>query len=158
MELIDKQKEDNDKWSGTIELEKDDIVFTSTGREIIRLSLLDIKVIGEMTTTADPVANDWYLVFVDKDNEQHFIPAYANNMKSFQEQLGVKLDTEIVGTLFASVDFDSNIIYPKELAGQKLLDFKDAEPKNIWEKIGKFLGLGKPITSDLTEEIKKYSS
>lgn len=156
--MTDKQKEDNDKWSGTIELNKDDIVFKSQGKELIRLSLANIKVIGEMTTAADPMANDWYLIFVDKNNEPYYIPAYANEMESFQKQLGEKLNSIIVCRLFSSIDFDSNIIYPNEFAGQKLFDFKEEPPKNLWEKIGKFLGLGRPIIPELTEEVKKYKN
>lgn len=156
MKLTDTQKEDNDKWSGTVELDKEDIIFKSQGKELTRLSLTNVKVIGEMTTTAEPMTNDWYLVFVDKNNEAHYIPTYANNMESLQKQLGNRLDAEIVGSLFSSIDFDSKIIYPKELAGQKLFEFKEATPINFWEKISKFLGMGKTITAELTEVVKEY--
>lgn len=158
MEMTDKQKEGNDKWSGTVKLEIDEIVFTHKGKELLRFPLSEIKVIGEMTTIADPMANDWYFVFVTKDNKEYFMPAYANNMESFQKQLGDKLETYIIGTLFASVVINSNIIYPKVLAGQKLFEFNNVEPKNVWEKIERLLGFGKRITSELTEEVKKYNN
>jgi hypothetical protein len=158
MEMTETEKEDNDKWSGTIVLEKDDIVFKWQNIDQKRFSLNDIKVIGEMTSQADPIAIDWYIVFVDKNNEQYYVPAYANEMQNFLKQLGNRLEIEFIGTLYSSIDFASNVIYPKELAGKKFLEFKDDEPKNFWEKIGKFLGFGKPIVAELTKEIKEYKN
>ncbi len=52
MELTDKQKENNDRWSGTISLDKEHIVFKSKGKELIKLLLTNVKVIGEMTTVS----------------------------------------------------------------------------------------------------------
>lgn len=156
MELTDKQKENNDRWSGTISLDNEHIVFKSEGKELIKLLLTNVKVIGEMTTVADPMANDWYFIFVDKNNQEHYVPAYANNMETFQKQISERLGIEIYGRLFSSIDFDSNILYPNELLGKKLFDIIETNPKNSWEKILKFLGLGNPKSVELTEEVKNY--
>ena len=77
-------------------------------------------------------------------------------MDNFLSELGIRLDATIIGSLSWSVDFNSNIIFPENLAGQKLLNFTENEPKNIWEKFSNFMGFGKPITSDLTKAIKSY--
>ena len=156
MKDLEKQKNDNDERSGTIELDDKFIIFKSQGAEIYKFLLGDIKIIGEMTTQADAFANDWNIIFIGKDGTQYYVPAYANNMDDFLKELGTKLNTTIIGSLSWSVDFNSNVIFPENLAGQKLLDFTDDEPKNIWEKFLKFMGFGKPITSDLTNEIKSY--
>jgi hypothetical protein len=158
IKMTNRQAENNDRWSGTITFDNDEIVFRSQNVELKRLSLTEIKVIGEMTTQADAMSNDWYFVFVDKGNDQHYIPTYANGMQEFLKQLGDKLGMDIVGTLFSSTNFDSNILYPKELAMQKLLDFTDATPKNIWEKLGKIFGFGKPIEAHLTKTVKEHKN
>ena len=60
---LEKQKEDNDKWSGTIELDDKFVIFKSKGKEISKFLMSDIKIIGEMTTQDGPCANDWDIIF-----------------------------------------------------------------------------------------------
>ena len=64
----------------------------------------------------------------------------------------------IVGTLFSSIDFASNIIYPKELEGHKLLEFENDTPKNFWERLSILLGFGRSIIAKLTKEVGRYKN
>ena len=153
--MTDLEKETDENF-GTIELDDKFVVFKSEGKEISRFLASDIKIIGERTTKAETYASDWDLIFIVKDNQQIYIPAYANNMDNFLKELGTKLNATIVCTLSSSVDLNSNVIFPKNLAGHKFFDFPNGEPKNIWEKILRFISAGKPIIPKLTNEVKSY--
>lgn len=155
MAAENKQKTDNDRLSGTISIDDRGVIFSSRGQEIFLITISSIEIIGEMTSQAGPVANDWYLIFVDKNKVAYYVPAYANNMSDFLKSLGSILNCQLVMKLFASTDFNSNIIFPLSLEGHQLLDFKQKKPKNFLEKIGTFLGLGASIEPHITEEVKK---
>jgi hypothetical protein len=123
MSLTIEQKIQNDKYSGTISLIENEIVFSSQETELVRFNISEIRIIAEMTSDADPIKNDWHLVFVNNTTE-YYIPAYANNMQDFLKELSGKLQFQIIMTLFASIELNSNILYPNELVGHKLLEQK----------------------------------
>ena len=98
--MTEKERQDNDRWSGSVLLEDDSIIFKSKDVELKRFLLSNIKVIGEMTSQADPLTNDWMFVFVDINNNQYHIPAYANNMDEFLKLVGQRLGSDCWNFVF----------------------------------------------------------
>lgn len=92
------------------------------------------------------------MIVVKKDNEVIYLPAYAVGLQETLKQLSEILNHEIVPKLFASIKFDSNVIYPKSIDGKKLFQFQGLNPKGIWEKVKVNLGFS-PITPILRNEI-----
>jgi hypothetical protein len=151
-EPTEKELEEREKWAGKLEIENQDLVFKHGGDQQVKIEISDIKIIGEFTTDADPIATDWYLIIVKKNNEVIYLPAYAVGLQETLKQLSDIFNHEIVPKLFASVKFDSNVIYPKSIDGKKLFQFEGLNPKGIWEKIKVNLGFS-PITPILRNEI-----
>ena len=151
-EPTDKELKEREKWAGKLEIENQKLVFKYGENQQIKIKISDIKVIGEFTTDADPIATDWYLIIVRRDNEIIYLPAYAVGLQETLQHLSEIYNHEIVPKLFASIKFDSNVIYPKSIDGKKLFDLKGLNPKGIWERIKVNMGLS-PITPILRKEI-----
>lgn len=147
-----RELEEREKWAGKLKVETDALIFEHGEELKVKVKISDIKVIGEFTTEADPVATDWYLIIVKNDNEVIYLPAYAVGLQESLTELSKILNYEIVPKLFASVKFDSNVIYPESIDGNKLFHLKGLNPNGIWEKIKVRMGLS-PITPILRSEI-----
>jgi len=151
-EPTEKELKQQEQWAGKLEIDDQDVVFKYGEDQQIKIAISNIKVIGELTTDANPIATDWYLVIVKKNNEVIYLPVYAVGLHDILMQLSKILNHEIVPKLFASVIFDSNIIYPKSFDGKKLFHLEGLNPNGIWEKIKLKLGFS-PITPILRNEI-----
>jgi len=151
-ERTEKELKEQEKWAGKIEIENEKLVFKYGEEQRVTIQISDIKVIGELTTDADPIATDWYLIIVRKNNEVIYFPAYAVGLHESLEQLSKKLNHDIVPKLFASINFDSNVIFSKSIDGEKLFQLEGLNPKGIWGKIKLNLGFS-PITPVLRSEI-----
>ncbi|OWP63640.1 hypothetical protein CDA63_07555 [Hymenobacter amundsenii] len=101
------------------------------------LDIDKIKFVGEYTTSAGPLADDWFFVFADTIDQWWQAPTLAVDHEKFWKQLGEKLNCELVPGLFASTNFATRVIYPKILDGQELFVFAKTEvrPKTFWQKI-----------------------
>ncbi len=141
-----------EKWTGRLEIVDKDLIFHYGEEQKIKIEISDIKVIGEFTTEADLIATDWYLILVKKNNEVVYLPAYAVGFQETLNQLSKILNYEIAPRLFASVKFDSNIIYPKSVDGEKLFNLKGVNSNSVWEKIKVNMGFSS-ITPILRNEI-----
>jgi len=151
-EPTEKELKEREKWSGKLEMKNQELVFEYGDEQQINIEISDIKVIGEFTTDADPIATDWYLIIVRKNNEVIYLPAYAVGLQETLKQLSQRLNYEIVPKLFASVKFDSNVIYPKSIDGKNLFHLKGLNPTGMWEKLKVNWGFS-PITPILRNEI-----
>lgn len=122
------------------------------------LSLTEVKVIGELTTREGAVVGDWFFVFVIDENNWRFSTAYLNQdvFNSFWKQISLRLNCEILPSLFYSSDLNSQVLYPKSLEGNELFLFKEVATKNHWQAFKKLIGLGKEISFELNEKVKAY--
>lgn len=154
-EPTEKELEERENWAGKLEIEKQDLVFKYGESQQLKILISDIKVIGEFTTEPDSIATDWYLVIVQKDNEVIYLPAYAVGLQETLNQLSEIFNYKIVPKLFASVKFDSNVIFPESIDGEKLFHLRNLKPKGVLEKIKVNLGFS-PITPILRNEIIEW--
>ncbi len=143
--------------SGKIEIIENQLVFYYSPDDKNTVDLKTVKVIGEMTTEADPVMIDWYLVLVDTSNEEHYLPAYATGFDSALSQLSEYFQSDMTPKLASSIHFKSNILYPTLLAGQDLLEFDGLSSKNFWTNLKIKAGI-QPVTSRLKKEIKDFQA
>lgn len=103
-----------------ISIINNETIRISIGSEFQVLKISDIKIIGEITTSDGPYSDDWFLVFIINKETWYQISMYAENMQDSLQELSRILNAEIVGTLFYSTDWKTNVIYPKEFQGKEL--------------------------------------
>jgi hypothetical protein len=113
-----------DNMSGIIELIDGMVKYKSWNYGAWELPLSEIKVIGEYTNQNGPFADDYFYVFITNLEEWHEASFYADGRDSFFRKLGAELHQELHGTLVASADFNSNIIWPTSLAGKEMFEFR----------------------------------
>lgn len=153
--FTESELKEQESYAGKVSFEGNDIIYTWGKNERLEIGLDDLSVVGEVTTDADPFAIDWYLIFVNKNEEVIFLPAYARGLKDMLEQLSLSLNIEIIPKLCASTNFNSNILYPVKMKGQPLFDFVGLEPATFWQKIKLRLGLGQ-VTPTLCPAVINY--
>lgn len=149
------QLEGQEKWAGKLELKDKTLIFSCEGAQDLKIVLSDVKVIGEYTTIADPIMVDWldwYLVIVCKNNEIRWVPTYAVGVQETLAQLSEIFGYEVVTRLHGNLEFDSNVIYPQSMNGEKLFHVEGLETKGLWRKLKSAIGLG-TVTITLREEI-----
>jgi hypothetical protein len=114
--------------SGILRFDNSVIACTSQHYSSFSLPLAEVAVIGEFTTDNGPVIDDWFLVFVRRDGSEWFEASmYAGGIESLREQLSAALGSSIIGSLAASTDFASRIIWPVALAGRPLFTFSPSQ-------------------------------
>lgn len=96
-----------------------------------------IKFIGEYTTSAGPIADDWFFVFADTVDQWWQVPASAVDHETFWIEIGEKLKCELAPGLFSSTTWRTRVIYPKALEGQELFNVVKEENKTrtFWQKL-----------------------
>ena len=153
--LTEEELKEQEKWAGRLEVENKILSIYFGGNEKLDIKVSELKVIGEFTTDADPIATDWYLILVKENNEVVYLPVYAVGFQEAIKKLSEVLGEEISPKLFSSIQFDSNILFPKNLKDKKLFDFEGINPSGIWDKIKLNLGF-KSITPILRKEIIEF--
>jgi hypothetical protein len=136
---------------------KDGWIYWNQGNSnLLTLEIDKIKVIGEYSTEGGPFVDDWFIVFVMSIDEVNQISAHAEGLEKVLKELSESKGTGVVGSLFYSTQWKTNVIWPKELEGQELFELVNLPPKNRWERLKIRIGLGSVVESHLTEELKQY--
>ena len=117
-----------------------------------------IKLIGEYTTSAGPYTDDYFFVFIEKEDEWWQAPTTAIEHEAFWRELGLKLGTSLVPGLAASVDWKTRVIFPPELEDKSLFNVikVNTEDTPFWKRI---IGLGSEnerlVLSDEAQQLFK---
>ena len=138
---------------------KDDVIYYKSGRgNEWKLSLSEIKVIGELTTNEGPFIDDWFVVFVIDENNWKTSTMYLkdNIAETFFKELSSKLNYNIIPSLFHSTEFKSIVAYPEKIKGKELIELKEVEPQGWWDKLKAKLNLGKAVQLTLTKDVKDF--
>jgi hypothetical protein len=140
--------------SGHLLLEKADVVYSANGKELWRLPVTQIRVIGEYTTANGPYVDDYFLVFVVRQSTEWFEASYyAQRDDSFRKNLGNLLGgDEIRFGLNNSTDWKHRVLWPKNLEGSELFEITPEKESENWlqrikQKIftNKVIELSKPV-------------
>jgi hypothetical protein len=141
--------------SGRVYLsETNEIVWTRDNNVLTKVKIEEIKVIGECTTANGPFIDDWFYLYILGTNDIRQISAYAQGTEEVLTKLGEKLNIDLKPRLVASTKWETNILWPTDLVGQKVFKEISTEPSELIEKVKTKLGLADKEW-DLTENIKK---
>ena len=132
-------------------LENDSIIYKKEEEILFQIDINKLFYIGEYTTDAGPLLDDWFLVFSDNINDWREVSVNYFE-KEFFVQLGEKLNCKLNIGLANSTNWNSRIIYPKELEGKELFDFKSMPTEGFINKIFKI----ETFEFELSDTIKKY--
>ena len=118
------------------------VLFTQNGTELARISISDIKLIGEYTTANGPFVDDWFIVFMTSAEKWIQISEYTAGMQEVLKELSTLFKAEIVGSLFASISWKTNVIWPAGIEGAEMWDLQIQPPVTLVQKLKTWVGLG----------------
>jgi hypothetical protein len=157
MELMTKEK-GQERISGRTYI-KDGVIIWATDKSeiLVQIPIKDIKIVGEFTTNAGPIQDDWFYIFILDKEDIRQVSAYAIGTEEVLKQVGQQINADIFGQLAASSDWKTNILWPTILRGRELFKTTDKRQTNIWEKLKSKIGLADKKV-ELTDDLKKYLS
>lgn len=135
----------------SVHLENRHIVFFREGKEIVRIAVDEIRLIGEYTTSDGPFVDDWFIVFLTSPIDWKQISHYTPGMPELLRELSQLLDAAIVGSLSWSTNWKTSIIWPPTVAETEMWDVQIKPPETLWQKLRGTLGMGSDQTLVLTE-------
>jgi hypothetical protein len=149
--------------SGVVTLEGDKVIWHNEDVVFATFSLSDVVAIGEYTNSNGPWFDDWFLVFVMKDESWSKISNYAENIDVLRAYLAQQLDPDLkAGYLFFSTSWNSMVNYPVSVKGRPLFELVPSDsyhpPRNIFQKLLHSLGIGKfdpSMKIELAAEVRK---
>lgn len=109
---------------GAVTFDRGTIRYVSTTFESWQVSIGDIVVVGQYTTAAGPLSEDFFDVLVTKDHAWHELPLGCVGGVGFFGRLGALLSTELRNPLIRSTDLASEVVWPPTLAGSPLFEFR----------------------------------
>jgi hypothetical protein len=127
------------------------------------LPIPSTALIAEYTTNEGPQCDDYFLVFVTIEKDTiyfHTASFYAagrdETLAALKKLLGSTFELELTG----STEWDSRVMWPQEIAGNKYFQFKSVRPETMLQKVkGKLLGpsrecsIAKPIQEYLRSRL-----
>ena len=138
--------------SGQLKILGNDIIYNSQSYGQWTLPLSDVKAIGEYTSDQGPGVDDWFIIFFLKDGSWYEASYYCENISAFKLEIKNKLNIdEVCSDLGGSTDYDSYLIWPKALKGEKAFIFETFYP-SWWRK----LFFWPSIKFNLSKELDNY--
>jgi hypothetical protein len=126
--------------SGRLVLDRDVVRYDSRTYESWELAVADIRVIGEMTNQCGPFADDYFVCFVtDASGCWKEASFYAEGLDACLTQLGAQLGSDLQLQLCASTDFTSRVVWPPQLVGDPMFEFREKVPHGLWQKLKRLL-------------------
>ena len=120
--------------SGALSLDGDTIRYLlPNGGFTLRLD--EVRIIGECTNENGPFADDYFLCFVTGPNGWYEASFYATGRDTFLSALAERLGVQLELALAPSTDFASRILWPTNLAGQPLFDYRPEKPTGLWSRL-----------------------
>ena len=144
-----------EKILGRTYIKDETIIWGSDEGLVSQISIKDIKVIGEYTSSAGPTFDDWYFVFITGPHNIKQISAYATGIQEMLGKLGQRFNSDLSGQLANSADWKTNVLWPRSLRGQGLFLLTERKPNGTWEKIKSKVGLSDNKEVELTDTLKR---
>jgi hypothetical protein len=95
------------------------------------LPVSEVSVIGEYTNEDGPFADDYFLVFLSRNESGWFEGSfYGEGRDEIVQELSSRLGSAISLELSHSTTFTSRILWPEQMTGEALFDFR---PKRFFK-------------------------
>jgi hypothetical protein len=91
------------------------------------LRISDLLVLGEFTNDAGPFMDDYCYVFVAMNQKCYAASFYSEGREAFLQALEQHLHATLDHKLTRSTDRASNVLWPPDIAGQPLYEFREQE-------------------------------
>jgi hypothetical protein len=143
-------------YSGKVSVSNGYIYWKQEHEKTVNILIDEIKIIGEYTTSIDSLNDDWFMVFLNKKGEWQKISMYAEGINIVRRKLVEKLHSSIHGELYTSTSWNSSIVYPQYLKGEKLFDFEREDSGKISTKLKRLLGFNTQTKIRVNEVVKNY--
>lgn len=125
--------------SGRIVVEGDWIVYTLAQDDWWRVSVDEIRLVGEYTNDHGPFVDDYFFVFLTKDRyfEASF---YADGREAMLAELGRRLQHELCTGLWHSTNLASRVLWPAHLEGHPVYDLvPEARAESVWARLRQWI-------------------
>ena len=101
-----------------------------------RITLAEVKVIGEYTNADGPYADDYFLILVvRRDLPLYYLSMCAEGMDEFIKDLEASLGSSLTLELVSSTSLDSNIVWPPAMTGRKLFEIAPVRRTSLWGRL-----------------------
>jgi len=128
--------------SGNIRLHGSVIQYTSATYGDWSVEVDDVRIIGEATNQDGPFADDYFLCFAIGPGSWYEASFYATGRDPLLADLGKQFGVELQLRLMGSTDFNSRILWPIELEGSPMFEYRDVRPSGVIESLKGLIGIG----------------
>jgi len=127
-------------FRSNLRLEGGSIVYAANEKEMWRAEARQFAIIGEYTTPNGP-ADDYFWVFLKPDGSWFEASFYSDGEESFRTGLANHLAADLQHGLCNSTDYESRVLWPRELEGLPLFNFTPVDSKGVMACIGAAIGI-----------------
>ena len=140
--------------SGRLEIRGDILWHGNDERTGWSVDIHNIAVIGAYTTEAGPYLDDYFLVFVARDQMVYEVPIDAVGTKDCLAVLADRLHTTLRPALANSAAWKTQILWPESLRNQPLLVMEELTDNSMWGRLRRRLFRARTM-GVLSEPVKK---
>ncbi|MGH9703664.1 MAG: hypothetical protein ACRD4K_09835 [Candidatus Acidiferrales bacterium] len=111
------------------------------GQLLWECPLRPIVLMAEYTTSEGPFVDDYFLVFVSKENEKYYFATasfYSDGREALIDYLSKKWGVRVELGLANSTGWKSRVVWPPEIAGRDYFSSSEAQPGGGLEKLRAF--------------------
>jgi hypothetical protein len=122
------------------------------------ISIGDIVLIAEYTTDEGPQVDDYFLVFVTREQGELYysnVTMYAAGINEALTELERVLGCSLELALQSSTELSSRVVWPQTLAGSAYFRYEQVVPEGFWERVRSRVQ-GKRIESHVAESVCEY--
>jgi hypothetical protein len=122
------------------------------------VSISDIVLIAEYTTEGGPDVDDYFLVFVTREEGEFYysnVTMYGAGIDESLTELERVMGCSLELALVSSTTWNSRVVWPAKLAGSAYFRYDQAVPEGFWNRVRSSVQ-GKRIESHVADSICEY--
>jgi hypothetical protein len=122
------------------------------------ISVSDIVLIAEYTTGGGPNVDDYFLVFVTREQGEFYysnVTMYAAGINESLTELERVMGCSFDLALSSSTNLSSRVVWPAKLAGSAYFRYDQVVPEGFWDRLRSKVQ-GKRIESHVADSVCEY--